>query len=116
MQAGLLRGDERLHGLDDVAAGEVVGVDLLDVDREAGLGGGDLGVDDHAVRHAAQAHAHEVEDADLGAGEARADPDGQEGEQEEDEQEQGAGGDPDDDVRDIHGDKRGKGFSGSGAR
>jgi hypothetical protein len=85
MQAGLLGGDERLHRLDDVAAGEVVGVDLLDFDREPGLGGGDLGIDDYGVGNAAQAHADEVEKANLGTREAGAHPDSEEGEQEEDE-------------------------------
>ena len=89
MQAGFLGGDERLHRLDNVAAGKVVGVNLLDVHREAGLGRGDLSVDDHGVRHAAQAHADEVEEPDLGPRQARAHPDGEERKQEQDEQQQG---------------------------
>ena len=62
---------------------------------------GDLGVDDHAVRHAAQAHADEVEEPDLGTGQTGPDPDGQERQEEEDEDQQGAGGDPHDDREDI---------------
>jgi len=89
-------------------------VELVGLDRDARLLGGDLGVDDDRVRYAAQAHADEVEERDLGAGEAGAHPDGQEGQEEEDQQQQGAGADPEDDGGGLV--FHGKGLSGPAGR
>ena len=90
VKAGFLRGDECLHRLHDVAAREVMGVNLFDFDDQAGLGRGNLSIDNHRVGHAAQAHADEVEKPDLSPSEPGPHPNREEGEQEEHEQEQGA--------------------------
>ena len=77
--AGLLGGDEGLDGGDHVAAGEEVGLDVVDGEGDAGLGGGDARVDHHAVGHLAQAHGDEVGEADVGTGQPGTKPDAKEG-------------------------------------
>jgi hypothetical protein len=64
--ARLLRGDQRLHGRHDVAAREVVRLDVVDGDLDAGLLRGDARIDDQPVGHLPQAHRDEVDDANVG--------------------------------------------------
>ena len=108
VEAGLLRSDEGLDSLHDIAARQEVGVDFFDVNRQAGLGRGDLSVNNHGVRHSPQTHADEVEEADLGPRQTGPHPNGEEREQEEDKNKQGAHGDPRDDGNNIRSHSEGK--------
>ena len=73
-----MRGNQRLDGGDDIAAGEEVRLDVIDGDVDARLFGGDAGVHDQAIGDLAEAHGDEGEDADVGAGEPSAQPNAKE--------------------------------------
>ncbi len=57
---------------DDVAAGEVLGLHLVDADVDAGFLGPDAGIHHEAVGHLPQPHGDQVDHADVGAGQPRA--------------------------------------------
>ena len=67
----------------DVAAGQEVRGEIVDGDVQAGLHGGDAGVDDHADRHAAQAQGDQFGEGDLRARGQGAQPDEKEVEDDE---------------------------------
>ena len=64
LDAGFLRGDERLHGGDNIAAGEVVRLDVVDGDFNAGFLSGNTRIHDQAERHLPQLHRKEIEHTD----------------------------------------------------
>ena len=62
---GLVRRDQGVDDADDVAAGQVVGLQVVDGDVEPRLDRADAGGDDRAGRHASQAHPDEGEEPDI---------------------------------------------------
>ena len=84
---------------DDVAAGEVLGLDLVDGQDDAGFRGPDARIHDHAIGHLTQPHGHQVDHADIGARQPRSQPDAEKGEDNPDQDQAGdTGGDEKHDV------------------
>ena len=98
--AGLLRGDERLHGRDHVATGEVVGRNLVGRDLDAGLDRRDAGVDHEAIGHTTKAHAEQVQHAHGSAIQLGLQPDSDEGDKDGRRDEDGDDERDDNDERD----------------
>ena len=79
----------------DVAAGEVVGFELVGGHLDAGLHRGDAAIDDQPDRHFAQLHGDQGAEADRRPGHARLDPDVDE---RDDDDEDDQGDNPQDDA------------------
>jgi len=71
----LVGGDQCLHDIDYVTAGEEVCLQRVGVQFQAGLDEADARIHDQGRIHASQLHADEVEQADARAGHPCADPD-----------------------------------------
>jgi hypothetical protein len=72
--ARLVRSDEGEHDVRHLTTGEKVRLKLVGVDGDARLGGGDAGIDDERIRHAAQPHGEQGGDADRSIGDQCAEP------------------------------------------
>src|SRR5690606_33787373 len=83
----LLCRDERLNAVDYIAAGEVLRLDFVHAQINAGLFRADAGVDDHAVGHLPESHRNEVDDAHVCAREPGAEPYAEEREDDADDDE-----------------------------
>jgi hypothetical protein len=106
LDAGAVGRDQRAHDVQDIAAREVVRLQVARLDGDAGLDRGDLRLRDRLGAHLAQRHHQQLEESDVRVGReaAHEEPDVLEQDDEQD-QAQDRGHDEDDHRR-VRGQKR----------